>query len=145
HGILRDPLGNDFGIPLRQRIIWNRKTGIDVNLRSFCTRGEYVYLFAKPGFALASHSASGMGDVWDLGIAHDEPEHPAPFPLSLPGRCITATAGAQVIFDPMAGSGTTLRAAKDEGRRAIGVELEERYCEIAAKKLVQDTLFGGAA
>ena len=145
HGVLRDPLGNDFGIPLRQRIIWNRKTGIDVTLRAFCTRGEYVYLFAKPAFRLASHSVSGWGDVWDLGMAHDVPNHPAPFPLSLPTRCITATAGAEVAFDPFAGSGTTLRAAKDEGRRAIGVELSERYCEIAAKRLTQDTLFGGAA
>lgn len=142
HGTLRDPLGNDFGIPLRQRIIWNRKTGIDVTLRAFCTRGEYVYLFAKPDFELASHSMSGMGDVWDLGMAHDEPEHPAPFPLSLPWRCITATADAHIILDPFAGSGTTLRAAKDEGRHAIGVELEERYCEIAARRLAQDTLFG---
>lgn len=143
HGILRDPLGNDFGIPLRQRIIWNRKTGIDVTLRSFCTRGEYVYLFAKPDFQLSSHSASGMGDVWDLGMAHDVPDHPAPFPLSLPTRCITATKDAGVIFDPFAGSGTTLRAAKDLGLKAVGVEVHEHYCEIAAKRLAQDTLFGG--
>ena len=144
HGVLRDPLGNDFGIPLRQRIIWNRGTGIDVNLRAFCTRGEYIYLFAKPDFHLVSHSASGMGDVWDLGIEYAVKDHPAPFPVSLPTRCIEAT-GAKSVLDPFSGSGTTLRAASNLHVRSIGIELETKFCGLAVQRLSQAALDFNAA
>jgi site-specific DNA-methyltransferase (adenine-specific) len=141
HGRLRTPLDFNFGAEpvLRQIIIWDRGTGIDVNLRHFCTRQEWILLFAKPDLKLVDHSASGMGDVWRLGMEYEETGHPAPFPLSLPTRCIHAT-NAQTILDPFMGSGTTLRAAKNLGRNAIGIEQEERYCEIAARRLSQEVM-----
>lgn len=140
HGRLRLPLDGKYdGLPLRQMIVWDRGTGIDVNLRHFCTAHEYVMLFAHEGLKLVDHAASGMSDVWRLGMAHGS-EHPAPFPLSLPMRAISSVADVHVVVDPFMGSGTTLRAAKDLGRKAIGIELSERYCEMAAERMAQEVL-----
>ena len=69
--------------------------------------------------------------------------HPSPKPLRLM-RWLVKSIDAGTILDPFMGSGTTLRAAKDLGRKAIGVELSERYCEIAAKRLAQEVLPFGA-
>jgi len=63
--------------------------------------------------------------------------HPTQKPVALMKWCLSFAAEAQLILDPFMGSGTTLRAAKDLGRKAIGIEIEERYCEIAATRLAQ--------
>lgn len=139
HGEVRWPLGLNFGFPLRKMIVWDRGTGIDVNLRNFCTAYECIFLFAKPEFRLVDHAASGMSDVWRLGMETEDHGHPAPFPVSLPQKALMAT-GAQTVLDPFMGSGTTLRAAMNLGRRAIGVEREERFCETAVRRLAQGVM-----
>jgi DNA modification methylase len=66
--------------------------------------------------------------------------HPTQKPVELMAWCIGFFPDAQTILDPFMGSGTTLRAAKDLGRRAIGIEIEERYCAIAVERLRQEVL-----
>jgi site-specific DNA-methyltransferase (adenine-specific) len=64
--------------------------------------------------------------------------HPTAKPLSILRDWVTLfTDPGDTVLDPFAGSGTTLRAASDLGRKAIGVELDERYCEVIAKRLQQ--------
>lgn len=66
-------------------------------------------------------------------------DHPSPKPLAL-FRWLVAELSEDSVLDPFMGSGTTLRAAKDLGRKAIGIEIEERYAEIAAKRMSQSVM-----
>jgi len=74
-----------------------------------------------------------------FNLEKDPDGHPCPKPVEL-FRQLIRVLPRDVVFDPMMGSGTTLRAAKDEGRPAIGCDLSERYCEIAAMRLQQEVL-----
>ena len=85
-------------------------------------------LGCRPDTKLTSEPASKDGGI-----------HPCPKPhILMKWSAARGTTGAgQTVLDPFMGSGTTLRAAKDLGRKSIGIELEEKYCEIAAKRMSQ--------
>jgi DNA modification methylase len=91
--------------------------------------------------------ASLCSTVWHIAPAPRDGGHPAPFPLELARRAIRlSTWPDEVVLDPFAGSGTTLVAARQLGRRAIGIEPSERYCQLAVDRLAQTCLdFQGAA
>jgi modification methylase len=128
-------------IPVRQVVIWARAGGVNFSPAFYLPTHEWVVILAKPEWRLKSKGASGIGDVWRVPQEAGT-EHPAPFPVALPGRAIESAA-PKLVLDPFAGSGSTLVAAKNAGTRAIGVELEERHCELAARRLAQESLFGG--
>ena len=85
-------------------------------------------------------------NVWRYacGKGHNDPmahEHPAPFPDALAvDHIITWTNPGDVVLDPMAGSGTTLRAAKDLGRVAVGVEIHADYLPIITGRMAQSVM-----
>jgi hypothetical protein len=83
-------------------------------------------------------NGGGHSALWTYNTAkgHNRPGHPCPKPLPLMREIVSLfTDPNDLILDPFAGSGTTLVAAKTLGRRAIGIEIEERWCEVAAKRL----------
>ncbi|MEW6654788.1 MAG: site-specific DNA-methyltransferase [Bacteroidota bacterium] len=66
--------------------------------------------------------------------------HPAPFPIQLPHRGIKLFSFVRdVVFDPFAGSGTTLIAAANNNRIGIGLEIDKHYCEIAMQRIIKET------
>lgn len=98
---------------------------------------------------LILHASRGVPRVADAGVANvlkhkrdANGDHPSPKPVALMRDLLSVvSAKSETVLDPFMGAGATLRAAKDMGRKAIGIELEERYCEIAAKRLSQEMLF----
>jgi site-specific DNA-methyltransferase (adenine-specific) len=98
----------------------------------------------------AWHSADGAARIFSMkwkGIACSKAgennglrKHPTQKPLRLMRWCIGQTKSRLPILDPFTGSGTTLHAAKQLNRRAVGIEIEERYCAIAANRLRQSVL-----
>ena len=89
--------------------------------------------------------AKGLGrrpDTLITSSVSSSNSHPCPKPEMVMRWCVQrgTTEQGNTILDPFMGSGTTLRAAKDLGRKAIGIEIEERYCEIAARRMSQSVM-----
>jgi site-specific DNA-methyltransferase (adenine-specific) len=119
--------GNYFGLPAAQCfLVWDKVQPEDFSL-AMCEQ--------------AWTSLGGPAKIYRQPVLSYAKEHPTQKPVDLMGWCIRrAGDDVRTVLDPFAGSGTTLRAAKDLGRRAIGIEIEERYCEIAARRMAQEVL-----
>jgi DNA modification methylase len=127
----------DPPIAVADRLVWDKKRP-GMNAGPWRYRHESIYVTA--GFERTSDSAVSV-----LTAFPEQADHIHGKPLLLMVELVAA-APAGRIADPFAGSGTTLVAAKRLGRRCVGVELDERYCEIAARRLDQGVLdFGESA
>jgi DNA modification methylase len=125
--------GNYFGLPgTRCFLVWDKGTGDNdfADCELAWTNLDKVVKKYFQSWVGANARDSGSQRV-----------HPTQKPIKLMRWCLSLVPDAETILDPFMGSGTTLVAAKLEGRRAVGIELEERYCEIAANRLSQGVLF----
>jgi modification methylase len=136
-GLLVTPFTYLPALPIRQVVIWARAGGINFSPAFYCPTHEWIVIIAKPAFRLRDKAASGAGDVWYIPQEANA-DHPAPYPLQLPLNVLKTTS-AQSVLDPFMGSGTTGVAAVKMGRKFIGIEIDQRYYDIACRR-VSDAL-----
>lgn len=104
----------------------------------YANRWEGILWWAGPHHQWANGRPGNI--LFADRVPAEQLQHPTEKPVSLIRQLILHHQNVQTILDPFMGSGTTLRAAKDLGRKAIGIEIEERYCKIAARRMAQGVL-----
>jgi site-specific DNA-methyltransferase (adenine-specific) len=127
----RLPPGGDW-------LVWDKRRGGMVTQGWKSSDAELAWTNLGGGLVrVFSHLWAGYKRDSEIGQHY----HPTQKPVALMAWIIQRyTRPGDLILDPYMGSGPVLRAAKDLGRKAVGVEIEERYCEIAAKRLGQEVL-----
>jgi len=120
-------------------LCWLNRAGAFPNPWGF-TCWQPILCYGKDPYL--AHALGSRSDVIEHSETAEKNGHPCPKPIEfwkkLLARC--SVLPADLIVDPFMGSGTTLIAAKLLGRRAIGIDIEEKYCEIAAKRLLRTPL-----
>jgi DNA modification methylase len=131
------PALESSGLRYRNMIIWDKGSpGLGVGFKP-----AYEVVLEYANGATEYQVKNGQNVIRNARVSPLARDHDAQKPVELIHELIRVVSPPDgLIVDPFMGSGTTLRAAMDLGRRAIGIELEERYCEIAARRLSQMVL-----
>jgi len=119
--------GNYYNLkPSRKFLIWDKQQPEDFSL----AMAEMAWC-----------SFDGNAKIFRLSVRSYPKDHPTQKPVALMHWCIEQAGDVATILDPFMGSGTTLVAAKNRGKRCIGIEREEVYCKAAVDRLAQSSLF----
>lgn len=136
----------DAGWFLRQEIIWHKPNPMPESVKDRTTKShEHIFLLTKsPTYKfnqIKGKNGENMRSVWSIPVTPSTKGHFAAFPELLAKRCVAAGSNpGDVVLDPFAGSGTTLKAAKELGRRFVGIEINPEYVEICQRRIAQDVL-----
>ena len=120
-------------------LIWDKGGHVGMGDLSFPWKQNWEMIFVSGG-GFEGRRGTGVLHFNAIPPWAGEIKHPHEKPIALMRELVHKCPKGTVV-DPFMGSGTTLDACRDDGRKAIGIELEERYCEIAAKRLAQGVLF----
>jgi DNA modification methylase len=128
---------------IRQLLVWDKgdTPGMGDTAMPWGPAHEEIYVFGEGWTGKRQSNVLRHNTL--SGHSWDRPDHPTPKPVPLMEELVRY-APPGVIVDPFAGSGSTLRACMNLGREAIGIELEERFCEVIVKQLAQMVLFADA-
>lgn len=121
---------------IREEIIWARGMGTEISGYRFTQTEERIYWLCKGAkHPRLPREAANWSSVWKFG-ADMKNDHPAPYPLILPVRCIQAvTSDLGTVLDPYNGSGTTGVAAKLTGHNYIGFDVSQKYLDESKKRI----------
>jgi site-specific DNA-methyltransferase (adenine-specific) len=123
----------------RAVLVWDKGPASGMGDLALPWKGSFELIYVI-GQGFHGHRGEGVLKGYNVVTwASKGRSHPNAKPVDLM-RALIAKCPASPIIDPFAGSGSTLRAAKDLGRRAIGIEIDERWCEVAARRLSQEVL-----
>lgn len=125
----------------RGLVVWDKTEGVRPNKGWFRAQCEFIVLGSR-GRLLSGSDSEGpvCPGYFRTSSSGADKLHIAGKPVELMEFLLQVTPPGGLVLDPFMGSGTTLVAAKNLGRRAIGIEICEEYCEIAAKRLRQEVL-----
>lgn len=128
---------------IRQELVWNKMSAVEVSGYRFFQTEERIYWLYKPNNKVTGERLEGrdakMNSVWEISADRKNP-HPAPFPLTIPLRCIMSVmrnVEEGIVIDPYMGSGTTAIAASLLGHNYIGIDNSQEYIDMAHDRIAE--------